>query len=40
MVDIAATYPEKTTELKKVLDEKLLETNARFPQPNPDFTTK
>jgi arylsulfatase A-like enzyme len=40
MVNIAATYPEKAAELKKILDEKLLETNARFPQPNPDFTTQ
>ncbi|NQU53300.1 MAG: sulfatase [Bacteroidetes bacterium] len=35
--DIAEENPEKTAELKKILDEKLAESNAKFPEPNPDY---
>jgi arylsulfatase A-like enzyme len=36
-VDLSVRFPEKTVELKKLLDSLLTETNARFPQPNPNF---
>jgi arylsulfatase A-like enzyme len=38
--DVAEKNPEKTTELKKLLDKKLAETNAKFPEPNPDYAPK
>ncbi len=40
LTDIANKFPEKVIELKNNLDAKLTETNARFPQPNPDFGPK
>jgi hypothetical protein len=33
--DISASLPEKTKELKKILDKKLSESGAQFPTPNP-----
>ncbi|MFW5755709.1 MAG: sulfatase-like hydrolase/transferase, partial [Tangfeifania sp.] len=35
--NLAENMPGKTTEIKELLDKKLSETNAKFPQPNPDF---
>ncbi|MCY1721523.1 sulfatase [Prolixibacteraceae bacterium Z1-6] len=35
--DIAEQNPEKVAELKAILDNKLADTNARFPIPNPDY---
>ncbi len=32
--------PEKATELKTLLDKKLAESNAKFPEPNPDFAPR
>ena len=38
--DISAEFPEKTKELKTRLDEKLAETNAKFPEPNLDYVPR
>ncbi|MCG6186013.1 sulfatase [Maribellus maritimus] len=38
--DISTTHPEKVAELKKLLDKKLAETNAKFPEPNPDYAPR
>ena len=38
--DVAAEFPEKVDELKAFLDKKLEETGAKFPQPNPGYTSK
>ena len=38
--DISEKNPEKMTELKTLLDKKLAETNARFPEPNPDYAPR
>lgn len=35
--NLAGEYPEKLQELKKLLDAKLAETNAKFPETNPDY---
>ena len=35
--DISKNYPEKVAELKKVLDAKLADSNAKFPTQNPDY---
>jgi arylsulfatase A-like enzyme len=35
--DVFEKFPEKTEELKAVLNKKLEETGARFPQPNPIY---
>ena len=35
--DISEKYPGIVVELKKTLDKKLTETNAKFPEPNPDY---
>jgi len=38
--NLALENPEKVAELKKLLDEKLKESGAKFPKPNPDFDPK
>ncbi len=38
--DVSEDYPAKTTEMKKLLDKKLTETNAKFPQHNPDYAPR
>lgn len=38
--DLANQFPEKVNELKTLLDKKLAETNARFPEPNPDYAPR
>jgi len=38
--DVAAEFPEKVDELKVLLNKKLEETDAKFPQPNPGYTSK
>ena len=35
--DLSAKLPQKTRELKKVLDNKLLESGAQFPVSNPAY---
>jgi hypothetical protein len=35
--DVSEQFPEKVEELKTVLNKKLDETGAKFPQPNPDY---
>ena len=35
--EISNQYPEKMAELKSILDKKLADSNARFPDPNPDY---
>ncbi len=35
--NVAAKNPEKVTELKKILDKKLAESGAKFPEINPDY---
>ncbi len=39
-LDLSTTYPQKVNELKQLLNEKLKETNAKFPQPNPDYNPR
>ena len=36
-VDLSTTLPEKTEELSRILNKRLSETNAQFPEPNPQF---
>ncbi len=36
-MNLALEYPQKVEELKIALNEKLKETHAKFPQPNPDY---
>lgn len=38
--NISEKNPEKVTELKKLLDQKLAETHAKFPKPNPDYAPR
>ncbi len=38
--NLAESMPGKTAELKKILDEKLAETDAKFPQPNPEYNNQ
>lgn len=35
--DLAKQRPQKTKKLKKILEQKLKETGAKFPKPNPDY---
>ena len=35
--DVSAENIEKVNELRKILNEKLAESNAKFPEVNPDF---
>jgi arylsulfatase A-like enzyme len=35
--DVSEQYPEKTTELRAILDKKLKDSDPKFPQPNPDY---
>jgi arylsulfatase A-like enzyme len=38
--DIAKDNPEKVAELKRLLDQQLAETHAKFPEPNPDYAPR
>ncbi|KJF44754.1 sulfatase [Draconibacterium sediminis] len=38
--NVSTLFPEKTQELKSLLDEKLKSTNAKFPVSNPDYAPK
>ena len=40
LTDVSMDYPEKKQELEKLLEEKLAETNARFPKANLNFKEK
>ena len=35
--DLSSRWPEKMNELKEILDRKLAESGAKFPEPNPEF---
>jgi arylsulfatase A-like enzyme len=38
--NIADQNPEQVSALKAILDKKLADTNARFPEPNPDYAPR